>query len=283
MEERLDRELRFHFDCQMADNIRAGMSEDDARRHARLEFGGLQGVKEECRAARGTVWVDSTLQDVRFALRAFRMSPAFTVAAIGTLALGIGANTAIFQLLDAVRLRSLPVPDPQQLARIQIENGNGGFGITDDFADLSYPLLEQLRLHQQAFSDVFGWANVGDERFSEGAQARHVVALLVSGELFPTLGSGPQPAGYSTVMMIDLVARHRRCSQLCVLAEPVRGPDSGDRQQGEDPRSPVRSGRRDTAAVLWARSRRKFDVALPMCTAGECLIRRLSRAGTISG
>ncbi len=108
LEGRLDTELRFHFDHQVADNIRAGMSEEEARRKARLEFGSMDAVKEECRSAWGTIWLESTLQDIRLALRTLRKSSAFTFAAICTLALGIGANTAIFQLLDAVRLRSLP-------------------------------------------------------------------------------------------------------------------------------------------------------------------------------
>src|SRR5437016_1806480 len=83
------------------------------------------------REAKGTVWLDSTLQDLRFSLRVLRKSPAFSIAAISTLALGIGANTAIFQLLDAVRLRNLPVPNPRELVRIQIRDGNHGFGITN--------------------------------------------------------------------------------------------------------------------------------------------------------
>jgi putative ABC transport system permease protein len=190
MEEQLDRELRFHFDCQVADNIREGMSEAEARRQARLKFGGLEGTKEECRSARGTVWVDATVQDVRFALRTLRKSPAFTVAAIGTLALGIGANTAIFQLLDAVRLRSLPVPDAQQLARIQVKNGNGGWGISSDGYGLTYPLWDEVRNHQQAFSSVFAWDS-GELRAGEGAQAQRMRALRVSGEFFPALRLPP--------------------------------------------------------------------------------------------
>jgi len=147
LEEHLDAELRFHFDHQIADNIRAGMSEEVARRKARFEFGSMDAVKEECRSARGTIWLESTMQDIRLALRTLRKSSAFTFAAICTLALGIGANTAIFQLLDAVRLRSLPVPNPQELARIQIRNGNGIFFLSLDDYDVSYPLWEEIRAH----------------------------------------------------------------------------------------------------------------------------------------
>jgi predicted permease len=189
-ENRLDRELQFHFDCRVADHVRAGMSESEARRRARIELGGLEQAKQECRESRGTATVDTTLQDARFSLRILRKSPAFTLAAIGTLALGIGANTAIFQLLDAVRLRSLPVPNPQQLVRIQIRGGNRGFGISNDSYNLTYPLLEQLRRHPPALSGVFGWG--GDQlQFGQGPGRRRVRVLRVSGEFFSTLQLTP--------------------------------------------------------------------------------------------
>jgi hypothetical protein len=127
------------------------MSEEQARRRTRLDFGALESVKEECREARSTAWHDGTWQDIRFSLRTLRQTPAFSLAALATLALSIGANTAIFRLLDAVRLRSLPVPNPQQLARIQMQNGNR-FGIGNDPYDLTYPLLVQIRHYQRAFS-----------------------------------------------------------------------------------------------------------------------------------
>jgi predicted permease len=189
-EKRLDQELRFHFESQVAVNIRAGMTEEEARRRARLEFGALESVKEECREARGTALVESTWQDLRYSLRTLRKTPAFTIAAIATLALGIGANTAIFQLLDAVRLRSLPVPNPQQLATIQLQNGSR-FGISNDSHSLTFPLWEEIRRHQQAFSGVFAWRGFDDVRFGEGPQARRVAGLLVSGELFPALELTP--------------------------------------------------------------------------------------------
>ena len=150
----------------------------------------MEGVKDDCRDAGRWAWVESTAQDIRFAARLLRQSPAFTIAAIGTLALGIGANTAIFQLLDAVRLRSLPVPNPQSLARIEIQGSNGGFGVSNDRYDLTYPLWDEIRRQQKSFSNVFAWA--GDYLpIGEDAQARRARGLWVSGEYFSALGVPP--------------------------------------------------------------------------------------------
>jgi len=114
-DDRLDRELQFHLDQLAAKYIKQGMSETAARQKASQEFGGVQQVKEECRDTRGTLWIESTVQDVRFALRTLRKNQALTIAVIGTLALGIGANTAIFSVVNGVLLRSLPYPDPDRL------------------------------------------------------------------------------------------------------------------------------------------------------------------------
>ncbi|HKW97060.1 MAG TPA: ABC transporter permease [Bryobacteraceae bacterium] len=139
----------------------------------------------------GAAWLDAIVRDIRFSLRVLRKSPVFTVAAVCTLALGIGANTAIFALLDAVRLRSLPVPDPQQLARIQFIGGNRGFGVSNDSYNLSYPLFEEIRRNQRAFSGVFAWRGYGDVRFGEGVHAHRVIGLLATGDLFPALQLRP--------------------------------------------------------------------------------------------
>ncbi len=119
MEEELDSELRFHLESQIAHKMSAGMSEAEARRTTRLEFGGLEQVKEDCRESRGTLWLVSILQDLRFGARILMRSPGFSLTAIVVLALGIGVSTIAFSLYDVISLKSLPVRDPATLVNIQ--------------------------------------------------------------------------------------------------------------------------------------------------------------------
>ncbi len=107
--------------------------------------------------ARGPLWLQGVLQDLAFALRTLRKSPAFAVTAILTLALGVGANTAIFQLLDAARLRSLPVADPASLVKVQIKGGLQGLGKRTSDTSLSTALWEQIRTQREAFSGFLAW------------------------------------------------------------------------------------------------------------------------------
>ena len=127
-ERRMDAEFRFHLDTRRAEFISQGLSPAEADRRARLEFGALELAKDECRDEKPAAWFDHLLRDLRYAARSLRHSPGFALAAIATLALGIGANTAIFQLLDAVRLRTLPVADPQSLATVQLADRTGWRG-----------------------------------------------------------------------------------------------------------------------------------------------------------
>jgi predicted permease len=197
----IDEELRFHLDQRTAENLSAGMSPEDAAREARKRFGNLQSVREDCREKRGACFGEGLWQDARLGLRMLRKSPVFTGVAVISLALGIGAGTAIFALVHAVLLRSLPVPNPHELLVLKWSGTNpkiGNFmGAQDGDAaghltadSVSCPVFRSLREQCAAQADVFGFVELDELGIT--ARARHepfaAAGLMVSDNLFSGLG-----------------------------------------------------------------------------------------------
>jgi predicted permease len=191
LDREIEDELRDHLRMRTEANIAKGMSPEQAARAARLKFGNPRVLKESIEAEDAALSIETLLRDVRYAVRGFASSPGFTAVAILTLALGIGANTAIFQLLDAVGLRSLPIQKPQELVELRIIGGNKGFGVTNEYYDnFTIPMWQEVRRHHDPLSGVFAWRNA-DMMVGQPRDAKHVRGLEVSGEFFNVLGVLP--------------------------------------------------------------------------------------------
>ena len=195
-------ELRFHLERQIESNIAAGMSPDEARRRALVDFGGVQQTRESLREVHRGRFFDAFLQDVRYGLRLLRKTPGFTTIAVLTLALGIGANTAIFSLIDAVIFRSLPVNDPKSLVVFEwhahqgpTTHGYQTFGDCEDDIDknpwgcsLSLPFFKEVQSQQNVFSHVAAYTGGESFDLSGNGPARMIRGGFISGDYFATLG-----------------------------------------------------------------------------------------------
>jgi hypothetical protein len=184
MEEQLEKEVRFHLEQRENAFIARGYSPAEARREARLALGGPEQVKEKCRDARGTRWLEALLQDTRYALRTFGQTPGFAAITRLILALGIDATTVMFAVVNGVLLRPLPFPAPDRLVILH--------GSTKDFGEFwgfSYPDFTDL--HREIRSvRIAGWTE-GNGTISAPGEPVHVEALQISAELFPILGVVP--------------------------------------------------------------------------------------------
>jgi predicted permease len=196
-EERLRQEIEEHLALQAADNVRAGLSHEAARRQAALQFGAVESMKETYREQRGLPSMERLIQDVRLAVRRLRMAPAFTISSVLTLALGIGATTSIFSLVHAVLLKSLPVANPAELYRLGRESHCcyiGGFSQKDEWSIVSYDLYKYLRDNTPGFSELAAFQDLtpilGVRRSGSADAAQSYPGEFVSGNYFTMFGVG---------------------------------------------------------------------------------------------
>ncbi len=232
MERELDEELRYHLERQAEAHREAGLSEAEARRQARLAVGGMEQVKEECRDARGIGFLETTLQDLRYAVRALRNNPVFTLVAVLSLALGIGANTAVFTVANAVLLKTLPVRDPRELVILRHSSKTGFRGLwtmnsmggkdpatgRPSGNTFSLDALAQFRARTADVADVFGFFVQGHAGVSSGETPEVTSIMVVSGNFFSGLGvpmalgrplmeSDDQPGATAVVLTYDFWQR----------------------------------------------------------------------------
>jgi predicted permease len=187
----LQDELRLHVELAAEEARRRGEAPREALRTARLRSGNALVALDALRDQRGVSWLEELGRDVRHGLRMLGRSPSFTAVALLTLALGIGANAAIYQLLDAVRIRTLPVKDPEQLVLLELADVSRWTGRRASLYDpLSNPVWEEVRTREDLFSGLFAWTNV-DLRLDRSIGPGMARGLFVSGDFFSVLGVGP--------------------------------------------------------------------------------------------
>jgi len=185
MEEQLEKELRFHIDQHASDLIAHGLTPADARRRARLDLGGPEQVKEQCRDARGTRWLEDFWQDLRYALRTLRKAPGFAAVALLTLALGIGATTVMFTVIDGVLLKPLPYPAPDRLVAVHGHTATWNTALYGEQNLAYYDFLDCRRASSSL--DLAG--RVYDAgMISEPGQPEHVEEYQISANMFSVLG-----------------------------------------------------------------------------------------------
>jgi predicted permease len=193
----IEEELAFHVESYAADLMKGGLSRDGAMRRARAELGGIAAQKENCRAAWGTRMWDELRADLRYGLRMLAKYKGLTVIAVGSLALGIGANTTIFTITRQVLLDKLDVSRPEELRLFAWTGGRDGVpvrvwghwnGTTHACTSFSYPVYEQLRRQNSVFEDVFAFKVIPQLTVSAGNRPEAVTAELVSGNFYSALG-----------------------------------------------------------------------------------------------
>ncbi|HEU5459652.1 MAG TPA: ABC transporter permease, partial [Pyrinomonadaceae bacterium] len=218
MERELDEELRFHLKKEIEQNLARRMNPEEARLAALRSFGGVDRVKEESRDVRGVRFIEELLQDMRYSMRILRRQPGFTLTVVSTLALGIGANTAIFSVVNAVLLRELPLKNPEEVMWVWSTR-------TDrDKAPFTLPDFLDYRDQNGTLEQIAAFCNVG-LNLSGSEKTERLQAMRVSANLFELLGVDAS-AGRLFVPEDDEPARR----QVVVLAY-----ESWQKRFGADP------------------------------------------------
>jgi predicted permease len=263
VESEADTELRFHFDQQVEQNLKSGLPREEAIRRARLDFGGHEQLKEEMRDARGVNLIETLWQDIRYGLRILGRTPVISCVAILSLALGIGANTAIFSLIDALMLRMLPVERPEELVEVlRLDPARG----SESDRSFTNSLWEQVRDHQDVFSAALAWS---EEQFdlAQGGAVQNVKGVFVSGGYFTTLGVHTA-AGRLFTMADD----QRGCPALAVLSNGFWHDHFGGAPSAIGSALSLNNQRFQVIGVsspgfYGVEVSSKFDVAIPICAA----------------
>jgi putative ABC transport system permease protein len=255
---RLDDEVAFHLEMLAAEYRRRGMNADEARAAARREFGGVTQMKETYRERRGLPAVETFVQDARYAVRTLRRAPGFALAAIFTLALGIGANTAIFSVVDAVLLRPLPFADPERLVVLADADADGQPG------NIGYLTLHDYRERAQSFERIAAIRSWTPTLVANG-EAERITALRVSWNYFELLGVAPaigrtfvrdedRPDHWRVLVISDGLWRRRFGADPGVVGRTVRMNDRDYRIAGVLPAGfePVISRQFYARAEMWA-------------------------------
>jgi predicted permease len=264
VESEADAELRFHFDKQVEKHMKSGLTREEALRKTRIDFGGHEQLKEEIREAHGVNLIETLFQDIRYGLRILGRTPVISCVAILSLALGIGANTAIFSLIDTVMLRILPVEKPDELMQVRIRDPRA----PNDEPDSTFtnPLWEELRNRQDFFSGIFAW-NLTQFDLSQGGAVHDVNGMFASGEYFSTLGIRPA-AG----RLITAADDKRGCPGVAVLSYGFWQDHFGGAQSAVGSTLSLDNHIFNVIGVsapgfFGLEVGNKFDVAIPVCAA----------------
>lgn len=262
VENEMEDELRFHIQSRADDLERSGLSRVEAERQARIEFGAYEKFKEECRETIGVQLFERTIQDVRFGWRVLRTSPGFTTVAVLTLALGIGANTAIFSLVDAVMMRLLRVQKPEELVQLKLLNPKTG-NANEVFTN---PLWEQVRDHQNIFSGALAWGTAQFD-LAQGGAVHYINGLFASGDYFNVLGVRPA-AGRLFVAADD----QRGCPAIAVLSYGFWQEHYGGAHAAIGSTLTLNRHPFQVIGIAWpgfygTEVGSKFDAAVPICSA----------------